>query len=122
MEENCRCGSVRGALGNRRPYRDSEVYDRRDVWVGLKPTARLRASRSRQGREERQLRKRKTKTLLSDWRSLPKKCLTGPTLLEMSGYPTNRPSRICEEKCKCATEENPTAHWAIRPALGAVGG
>jgi hypothetical protein len=26
------------------------------------------------------------KTLLSDWRSLLKKCLTGPTLLEMSGY------------------------------------
>src|SRR5271154_6179552 len=67
----------------------SEVYDRRDVWVGLKPTARLRASRSGQGLEERQLRKRKTKTLLSERRSLPKKCLTGPTLLQMSGYPTN---------------------------------
>jgi hypothetical protein len=35
--------------------------DRRDVWVGLKPTARLRTSRSRQSREERQLRKRKKK-------------------------------------------------------------
>jgi hypothetical protein len=44
MQENCTCGSVRGALGNRRPYRDSEVYDRRDVWVGLTPTGRLQAS------------------------------------------------------------------------------
>jgi hypothetical protein len=26
------------------------------------------------------------KTLLGEWRSVPKKCLTGPTLLEMSGY------------------------------------
>jgi hypothetical protein len=34
MQENCTCGSVRGALGNRRPYRDSK-FDRRDVWVGL---------------------------------------------------------------------------------------
>src|SRR5271169_2060241 len=58
-------------------------FDRRDVWVGLKPTDRLRANRSRQGREERQLRKRKTKTLLSEWRSLLKKCLTGPTLLRV---------------------------------------
>jgi len=23
MQESCTCGSVRGALGNRRPYRDS---------------------------------------------------------------------------------------------------
>jgi hypothetical protein len=30
------------------------------------------------------------KTLLSDWRSLLKKCLTGPTLLEMSGYGVDR--------------------------------
>src|SRR5215469_3511403 len=48
-------------------------FDRRDVWVGLKPTARLRASRGRQGREERQLRKCKAKTLLSAGRSLLKK-------------------------------------------------
>ena len=26
------------------------------------------------------------KTLLSEWMSLLKKCLTGPTLLKMSGY------------------------------------
>jgi hypothetical protein len=30
------------------------------------------------------------KTLLGEWRSVPKKCLTGPTLLEMSGIPTNQ--------------------------------
>jgi hypothetical protein len=63
----------------------SEVYDRRDVWVGLKPTARLRANRSRQGQKESPSKEAEEKTLLSDWRSLLKKCLTGPTLLEMSG-------------------------------------
>jgi hypothetical protein len=60
-------------------------FDRRDVWVGLKPTARLRTSRTCRGPSERQRRKRKKKLLLSKWRSLLKKCLTGPTLLEMSG-------------------------------------
>jgi hypothetical protein len=76
--------------------RDSSVPDmararkRRplDVWVGRKPTARLRASRSRQGREARQLKEAEEKTLLSEWISLLKKCLTGPTLLEMSGNAT----------------------------------
>jgi hypothetical protein len=36
----------------------------------------------------------KEKTLLSRWRSVPKKCLTGPTLLEMSGYPFRDLARL----------------------------
>jgi hypothetical protein len=41
-------------------------FDRRDLWVGLQPTARLRTNGGRQGREERPLRKWKEKTLLSE--------------------------------------------------------
>jgi hypothetical protein len=33
------------------------------------------------------------KTLLGEWRSVPKKCLTGPTLLEMSGTRFNQELR-----------------------------
>jgi hypothetical protein len=58
-----------------------EVFDRRDVWVGPKPTARLPTSHGRRSREERE---RKRKTLSSEKRSVLKKSLTGPTLLEMS--------------------------------------
>src|SRR5882762_4497114 len=57
-------------------------FDRRDVWVGLKPTARLRTSRGR--RCEKSTKANKT-TLRSEGRSTLKKNLTGPTLLEMSG-------------------------------------
>src|SRR5882762_8543065 len=60
-------------------------FDRRDVWVGLKPTARLRTNRAWRGRSEKTTKEAEEKTLLSEWRSLLKKCLTGPTLLEMSG-------------------------------------
>src|SRR5271170_911858 len=45
-------------------------------------------------REERQLREWKKKTLLSDRRSLLKKCLTAPTLLEMSGKGVNQELRL----------------------------
>jgi hypothetical protein len=38
--------------------------------------------------EKKNTREAEEKTLLSEWISLLKKCLTGPTLLEMSGYPT----------------------------------
>jgi len=57
--------------------------DRRDVWVGLKLTARLRASLGRQAK--RSQRTRKT-TLRSEGTSAIKKYLTEPTLLEISGY------------------------------------
>jgi hypothetical protein len=55
------------------------------VWVGLKPTERLQASRGRrQGR-----RTRRTKTLFEvNGEVRLKKKLTEPTLLEMSGYAT----------------------------------
>src|SRR3984885_7358642 len=58
------------------------IWDRRDVWVGLKPTERLQASRGRrQGR-----RTRRTKTLSEvNGEVRLKKRLTQPTLLEMSG-------------------------------------
>src|SRR6266849_5393158 len=63
------------------------MFDRRDVWVGLKPTARLRTSR---GRRCRARRKSNKTTLRSAWRSALKKNLTEPTLLEMSGNPTTQ--------------------------------
>src|SRR3984885_6856382 len=58
------------------------IWDRRDVWVGLKPTERLQASRGRrQGR-----RTRRTKTLSEvNGEVRLKKRLTQPTLLETSG-------------------------------------
>src|ERR1700733_3856056 len=58
------------------------IWDRRDVWVGLKPTERLQASRGRrQGR-----RTRRTKTLSEvNGEVRLKKRLTQPTLLEISG-------------------------------------
>jgi hypothetical protein len=43
------------------------------------------------------------KTLLCEWRSVPKKCLTGPTLLEMSGNPTNRALAPNRDKFKSVT-------------------
>jgi hypothetical protein len=47
-----------------------EVTDRRDVWVGLKPTVRLQTSRGRRCREKKKTkeneRKRKRKTLLGE--------------------------------------------------------
>src|ERR1700682_5361925 len=55
--------------------------DRRDVWVGPKPTGRLHASR---GRRCKGLTKAKQNTPRSERRGLLRKCLTGPTLLEMS--------------------------------------
>src|SRR5277367_4484651 len=42
--------------------------------------------KSARPRKRPQVRKRKKPPLLSDWRGLLKKCLTGSTLLEMSGY------------------------------------
>jgi hypothetical protein len=57
--------------------------DRRDVWVGQKPTDRLRASR---GRRRRAKNATQQDTLRSERRSLLKKDLTEPTLLEMSDY------------------------------------
>jgi hypothetical protein len=55
-----------------------------------------------------------------------KKCLTGPTLLEMSGYPTNRELRIFSRKffytsstikyqwAGCETSsETVVAHWFL---------
>src|ERR1700693_4142399 len=61
--------------------------DRRDVWVGLKPIERLRTSRGRRSRGQRRTKKT---THRSERRSVLKKDLTGPTLLEMSGFPTTR--------------------------------
>src|SRR5215471_11932607 len=59
--------------------------DRRDVWVGLKPTERLPNEpwSSMQG----QLKRNEENALQSERRSALKKILTGPTLLEMSGSP-----------------------------------
>src|SRR5277367_6061607 len=42
--------------------------------------------KSARPRKRPQVRKRKKNPLLSDWRGLLKKCLTGSTLSEMSGY------------------------------------
>jgi hypothetical protein len=50
-----------------------EVTDRRDVWVGLKPTARLQTSRGRRCREERKRKKRKRKTLLGEKKEVSSK-------------------------------------------------
>src|SRR5580704_18795290 len=61
-------------------------WDRRDVWVGLKPTERLQASR---GRRQGQ-RTRRTKTLFEvNGEVRFKKRLTQPTLLEMKDVPEN---------------------------------
>jgi hypothetical protein len=48
------------------------------------------------------------KTLLSEGRSLLKKCLTGPTLLEMSGNPTNQASGITFEFPVVRPESTPS--------------
>src|SRR6267378_1334831 len=60
-------------------------FDRRDVWVGLKPTARFTNEPCLSGPINKTAKETEEKTLLSESRSLLKKCLTGPTLLEMSG-------------------------------------
>jgi hypothetical protein len=49
MQECCPCGSVRGALGNQRPYRDIWVTLTRTTWVAkpeLRGTSRLRSGPS----------------------------------------------------------------------------
>jgi hypothetical protein len=38
------------------------------------------------GTDQKDSKEAEEKTLISEWRSLLKKCLTGPTLLEMSGF------------------------------------
>jgi hypothetical protein len=77
MQENCPCGSVRGALGNRRPYRDSKYGSKRclgrteaDREIMSEPWSSMQRSK----------RTRKT-TLRSERRSVLKKYLTEPTLL-----------------------------------------
>ena len=42
-------------------------------------------------------------------------------LLQMSGYPTNRPSENLWGKCKCTMGRIPMAHWAMRSELEAAG-
>ena len=38
------------------------------------------------GTDQKDSKEAEEKTLISEWRSVLKKCLTGPTLLEMSAY------------------------------------
>jgi hypothetical protein len=60
--------------------------DRRDVWVGPKPTERLATSRGRQCRvkEANEITRRSAR------RSVVENSLTEPTVLEMSGYRVSR--------------------------------
>lgn len=37
MQESCTCGSVRGALGNLRPYRDTTTQYGKQVAANLNP-------------------------------------------------------------------------------------
>src|SRR5262249_43596324 len=89
MQEICPCGSVRGALGNWCPYRDSSS-DRRDGWVGLKPTERLRTSRGRRCRGQRNEQDHSQESMEQCARKKQRKDLTGPTLLEMDDLKTYR--------------------------------
>ena len=59
---------------------------------GLKPTERLQTSR---GHRRKGPTKAKQDTLRSERRSVLKKSLTEPTLLEMSDYPTNQDLGRC---------------------------
>ena len=87
--------------------------DRREGWVGLKPTARLRMSR---GRQERGPGKR-TRSLFGLNGEVLKKDLTGPTLLEMNFYLANRtlplPStqRICHHSMPQQDRRIPSARF-----------
>src|ERR1700730_7493143 len=82
MQETYPCGSVRGALGNWHPYRDSKYGSKR--CLGRTEADRKITSEpwsSKQGQT------RTTKTTLGSGRSsVLRKDLTGPTLLEMSDY------------------------------------
>ena len=62
--------------------------DRRDVWVGLKSIERYYERAV--VRPNAEVNETNKTTPGSERRSLLKNCLTGPTLLEMSGYPTNQ--------------------------------
>ncbi len=53
MQETCLCGSVRGGRWATGVPTATRSFDRRDVWVGLKPSERLQASRGRRCREQR---------------------------------------------------------------------
>src|ERR1700735_2249953 len=76
------------AKGVRRSNR-GRSFDRRDVWVGPKPTARLQTSRGHRHRAKEIPRR---KTLFGvDGGVRFKNDLTGPALLEMSGNATIRP-------------------------------
>src|ERR1700751_1885591 len=60
-------------------------FDRRDVWVGLKPTARFTNELCLPAPIRKTAKEGEGKTVLSEWRSVLRSCLTGPTLLEISG-------------------------------------
>jgi hypothetical protein len=108
MQETCPCGSVRGALGNWRPYRDSKYGSKRclgrtetDRKIMSEPWSSKQRSKKGRGRPLFGVNAvvcSKKKNVTKNARKKTKKDLTGPTLLEISEY-ANQDIEFDSGKC-----------------------